>query len=199
MAERRAAQRVAPEQPLSAKLKTSLPARVVDISSRGAQLELMNCLRPNVTCELRLQLPGGEVLVRANVRRCRAWGFGLDERDQRVLLYRAGVEFQDVSPEVVARIKHALTLPESGEFRAITVGEPVVEEVAAPVVAVRAPAAPEVAPEVLAMPAPAPVAAAAASAPVEPPHTAPRRDGPVKVRISSDHVRRILERGRGDR
>jgi hypothetical protein len=196
MAERRAVTRVAPEQPLSAKVKTSLPARVVDISSRGAQLELMNCLRPNVTCELRLQLPGGEVLVRANVRRCRAWGFGLDEKDQRVLLYRAGVEFQDVSPEIVARIKLALTLPESGEFHAITVGEPVVEESVAPVVTVLAPAAPEVAPEVLVMQAPAP---AAASAPVEPPHAAPRRDGPVKVRISSDHVRRILERGRCDR
>ena len=109
MAERRAAQRVAPEQPLSAKVKTSLPARVVDISSRGAQLELINCLRPNVTCELRLQLPDGEVLVRANVRRCRAWGFGLDEKDQRVLLYRAGVEFEDVAPEIVARIKRTLT------------------------------------------------------------------------------------------
>jgi len=180
-------------------VKTSLPARVVDISSRGAQLELMNCLRPNVTCELRLQLPGGEVLVRANVRRCRAWGFGLDERDQRVLLYRAGVEFQDASPEIVARIKLALTLPESGEFHAITVGEPVVEEGVAPVAVIRAPATPEVVPEVLAMPAPPPAAVAAASAPVEPPRAAPRRDGPVKVRISSDHVRRILERGHGDR
>jgi hypothetical protein len=184
---------------LSAKLKTSLPARVVDISSRGAQLELMNCLRPNVTCEVRLQLPDGEVLVRANVRRCRAWGFGLDERDQRVLLYRAGVEFLDVSPEIVARIKHALTLPESGEFRAITVGDPVVEVPPAPASVIPAAAAPETVPEVLAMPAPAPAAVAAASAPVEPPHAAPRRDGPVKVRISSDHVRRILERGHGDR
>ncbi len=199
MAERRAVQRVAPEQPLSAKVKTSLPARVVDISSRGAQLELMNCLRPNVTCELRLQLPDGEVLVRANVRRCRAWGFGLDEKDQRVLLYRAGVEFQDVSPEIVTRIKHALTLPESGEFHAITVSEPPVDEAPPPVTAVLAPAALETVPEVLAMPDPAPVAVAAAPAPGEPPRAAPRRDGPVKVRISSDHVRRILERGHGDR
>lgn len=196
MAERRAAQRVAPEQPLSAKVKTSLPARVVDISSRGAQLELINCLRPNVTCELRLQLPDGEVLVRANVRRCRAWGFGLDEKDQRVLLYRAGVEFEDVAPEVVARIKRTLTLPESGEFRAIAVDDDL-EAAPLPVAAVLV--TPELGheAEVLAMPAPAPAPVAATL--VEPPHAAPRRDGPVKVRISSDHVRKILERGRGDR
>lgn len=198
MAERRAAKRVAPEQPIPAKVKTSLPARVVDISARGAQLEVINCLRPNVICELRLQLPDGEVLVRANVRRCRAWGFGVDERDQRVLLYRAGVEFQDAAPEVVARIKRTLTLPESGEFRAVTLAEqdgggllPVVAKMLEP---------PDtgIVPEVLAMPAPAPAAPIQGVELAPPPRPAPRRDGPVKVRISSEHVRRILDRRRGD-
>jgi len=38
------------------------------------------------------------------VRRCRAWGFGLDERDQRVLLYRAGLEFEEAPPDALVKV-----------------------------------------------------------------------------------------------
>ena len=42
--------------------------------------------------------------MRGIVRRCRAWGFGLDERDQRVLLYRAGLEFAEAAPEALVKV-----------------------------------------------------------------------------------------------
>jgi len=104
MAERRAVPRVEPRKPLSARVKAFLPARIVDLSERGVQLELATSLRPQVPCDLRIQLDQGEVVVRGLVRRCRAWGFGLDERDQRVLLYRAGLEFETKPPEALLQV-----------------------------------------------------------------------------------------------
>lgn len=102
--ERRSVPRLELPQPISAKIKAALPARILDISSQGVQLELTTCLRPNVGCDLRIQLGDGDIHVRAVVRRCKAWGFALDEKAQRVLVYRAGMEFEDVSPEVMARL-----------------------------------------------------------------------------------------------
>lgn len=169
MAERRAVRRIAPSPPLSAKVKTSLPARVIDISSHGAQIEVMNSLKPNVTCELRLRLQDADVTVRGIVRRCRAFGFGVDEREQRVLLYHAGLEFEEVAPEVLQHMRSYLDLPESGEL----------------------PAVPE---EVIAAP---PVTAAKEEPPSPPVRPAPRSEGPVKIRISSEHVRKIIEGGKG--
>lgn len=107
MNERRAVPRVEVPQPVSAKVKAALPARVLDISSHGAQLEVTTSLRPLTSCDLRISLPDGEVTIRSVVRRCKAWGFGLDEKEQRVLLYRAGVEFSEVPPEVLARLSSA--------------------------------------------------------------------------------------------
>ncbi|MGV8039316.1 MAG: PilZ domain-containing protein [Thermoanaerobaculaceae bacterium] len=107
MNERRAVPRVEVPQPVPAKVKAALPARVLDISSHGAQLEVTTSLRPLTSCDLRISLPDGEVTIRSVVRRCKAWGFGLDEKEQRVLLYRAGVEFSEVPPEVLARLSSA--------------------------------------------------------------------------------------------
>lgn len=111
MNERRAVPRVEVPQPVAAKVKAALPARVLDISSQGAQLEVTTSLRPLTSCDLRIALPDGEVTIRSVVRRCKAWGFGLDEKEQRVLLYRAGVEFSEIPPEVLARLTAAFLYP----------------------------------------------------------------------------------------
>jgi len=89
---------------MQAKVKASLHARVVDISSRGAQIELETCLRPQAPCDIRIQLEDGEITLRALVHRCRACAFGLNDTDQQVLLYRVGLEFEEVAPEVLARL-----------------------------------------------------------------------------------------------
>lgn len=102
--ERRSVPRTELQKPVPARVKSALPARIMDISSQGAQLEVSTMLRPTVSCDLRIQLDDGDLAVRAIVRRCKAWGFGLDEKDRRVLLYRAGLEFVDVAPEVMARL-----------------------------------------------------------------------------------------------
>jgi PilZ domain len=163
MSERRAVPRVEPKRPLSARVKTFMPARIVDISSRGAQIELATSLRPEVPCDLRIELEPHEIVVHAIVRRCRAWGFGLDERDQRVLLYRAGIEFEEPAPE-------ALTEMLAASLGATSAGAP-----------------PKAA---AAEPGPGPESAAQPKAEASP--RAPRAEGPVKIRVSSEHIRKVL-------
>jgi hypothetical protein len=126
--DRRQYQRVQPRQPMLAKVKASVPARIIDISKGGAQLEVVTSLRPHVRCELRLQLDDGEVVIGSVVRRCRAWGFGFDEDDRRVLLYRAGLEFEEVPAELAASIKRemaaqGLARGSSGAFKAVSGGD----------------------------------------------------------------------------
>ena len=158
MTERRAVPRGEPKRPLSARVKAFLPARIVDLSERGVQIELAAILRPQVPCDLLIQLDGGEVVVRGLVRRCRAWGFGLDERDQRVLLYRAGLEFEATPPEALLQL--VSTVLEKASPKHI----------------------------------PEPVSATeSARAPEQPVARAPNGDGRVKIRISADHVRKVLE------
>ena len=127
--EKRAVPRVEPKHPISARVKAFLPARIVDLSERGVQLELTASLRPQVPCDLKIQLDQGEIAVCGVVRRCRAWGFGLDERDQRVLLYRAGLEFKDAPPEALMRMV-ASVLEEASPEQVSE--EPVPEAVASP-------------------------------------------------------------------
>ncbi len=106
--ERRAVPRVEPRSRLDAKIMAAVPARVLDISSRGALIEVARVLQPLRRCDLRIQFPEGEFAVRAIVRRCRAWGFGVDDESQRVMLYRAGLEFEEVAPEYLARLSASL-------------------------------------------------------------------------------------------
>jgi len=164
MDERRAAPRIEPQKPLRGRVKTFLPARIVDISSRGAQLELATSLRPEVPCDLRIQLESGDIVVHAIVRRCRAWGFGLDENDQRVLLYRAGIEFEEAAPEALTKVI-AEALEAAGETGRSEPATKVTGE------------------------KPGAVKGGTEGRP-----RAPRSEGPVKIRISSEHVRRMLKR-----
>jgi hypothetical protein len=161
--ERRSVPRVELPAPVSAKVKAALPARILDISSQGAQIEVTSLLRPGVTCDLKILAKDGELSLRAMVRRCRAWGFGLDEKEQKVLLYRAGFEFEDPSPEDMARITSSFLFSAKPK-------DAVVE------------------PELL--------ADRTLVGPGGVPHRAPMRQGPVKIRISDEHARRIMDTGK---
>jgi len=96
------------------------------------------------------------------IRRCRAWGFGVDEKDQRVLLYRAGLEFEELSPEALARLAGNVLYEAPADSL-----PPAIEEDSA-------------------------VGVAAAPEPPAQLPAAPRREGPVKIRILAEHVRRII-------
>ncbi len=167
MSERRASPRLTPSRPLPAKVKSSLPARVLDVSSRGMQLELATALHPQVTCELKVLLDDGELSLRATVRRCRAWGYALGENDQRVLLFRAGVEFPELSGELLERLRGQL-VQEASAVSPV----PGAEE-------------PDEADEIGGEPVP-PVAAQGGT-------SSAARSGPVKIRIASERVRKLMQ------
>jgi hypothetical protein len=167
MNERRSTTRVAPAEPIPVKLKSSLPARVLDVSAGGVQIEVATSLRPAADCELRVQLHDGELAVRAKVRRCRAWGFGLDESDRRVLLYRAGLEFSDLAPESLERLRRHMGTQE---------------------------ATPVVSPSLIPGPAGGETTEGAlVDGPTQELPAAPRSGGPVRIRINSEYVRRLLQ------
>jgi len=106
--------------------------------------------------------------VHAIVRRCRAWGFGLDENDQRVLLYRAGIEFEEAAPEALTKVI-AEALEAAGETGRSEPATKVTGE-----------------------------KPGAGKGSTEGRPRAPRSEGPVKIRISSEHVRRVLKRPRDE-
>lgn len=163
--ERRSAPRVEPPTPLDAKVQASFPVRVVDISQRGVQLEMERSLRPNVSCDLRFPSSEGEFWVRGTVRRCKVWGFGVNARNQKILVYRAGVEFDQPPPDLLERLH--LVIPELP---------------GAPPVAVAPPAEAEEAKG----------KAGGAGKEAKDKAAGHARHGPVKIRISSAHVRKIL-------
>lgn len=108
MVERRGAPRLTPVNELPVRVRAFLPARVVDISRTGVQLELSSLLRVGVQCDVKLTLDGTELRWPATVRRCRATQFGVDETGQKVLLYRAGLEFASMSDQDWARLERFL-------------------------------------------------------------------------------------------
>jgi hypothetical protein len=108
MVERRAVPRVKPTRELLAKIRGRIPARVVDISSRGVQLEVEGSWSPQVVLDVRLLLDDGDILVRGRVRRCRAAGFKDDDAGQRVLVYLCGIEFDEMYPETLAKLSRGI-------------------------------------------------------------------------------------------
>ncbi|MGC8723418.1 MAG: PilZ domain-containing protein [Acidobacteriota bacterium] len=111
MPERRAALRIKPEKPIRAKVKAYIPVRVMDISPRGALLEITQPLPPKTKCDLRVQENGDELVLQATVRRCCVWGYGTNDRLERVVVYRAGLQFRDLSGEQEERLSTRVMQP----------------------------------------------------------------------------------------
>jgi hypothetical protein len=111
MTERRAVPRVQPTERLDARVMDTQPARIVDISSRGAQIELAYGLPPEGRCDLRIQFAEGEFAAWATVRRCSASSFSVDDDNQPVVLYRAGLEFDEVDPQCLAWLSSNVLSP----------------------------------------------------------------------------------------
>lgn len=89
-----------------ARVKSTVPARVLDISPFGAQVQAAAALRPGVECDVTIPVEGGDMRIRAIVRRCRA-AFVADGGDggDSGMTYRAGLEFVRCSEEEAARLR----------------------------------------------------------------------------------------------
>jgi hypothetical protein len=101
MPERRKTRRYRPNQKLLGRVRTTVPARIIDLSETGAKIEVDSSygpsavLRPNTTCDLWLPRSGDDPLrLPAKVRYCRAVGVGKNEDGTSGMLYRSGLEFR---------------------------------------------------------------------------------------------------------
>jgi hypothetical protein len=99
MIERRSSRRVEGAVRVEAKLYGSLPARVVDLSAGGVLIEVARQLPLRASLDLRFPNEGGDVVVKATVKRCQVQGKGrLAPAGGEVLLYRAALVFERPLP-----------------------------------------------------------------------------------------------------
>jgi hypothetical protein len=118
MLERRRSERVTPGQDIYARIKSSIPVRIVDVSQHGMQVESTAALPPSGECDIWLPTNGGDVRMRIRVQRCRA-RFVDSEDGFRGLVYQAGIEFVEVDDEahvalegIVQKLKEASLIGE---------------------------------------------------------------------------------------
>jgi len=97
MTDRRQHPRHPAPDPVYGRVRSIVPARIVDISQGGLQLELSTSLRPGTTCEVTVPTASGTVQLRAAVRRCRARS--VTGEDGLRLLYYAGLQFDNPTEE----------------------------------------------------------------------------------------------------
>ena len=117
--ERRRSRRIRPTNDLHARVKATVPARIVDMSVAGAQIEVGSILRPSAECDIWIpDADGRPVRIRAEVRRCRAVGTTVLPGGERTVLYRAGLEFTDngkaAKAAIEAQIAAAIPPDDSG-------------------------------------------------------------------------------------
>lgn len=110
MIERRKSPRTEIDSEILVRIRASLEARIVNLSPRGALLELGAPLRPAAECDLRfLETNGDDFKVRARVHRCRLEELKKNQAKIESLVYRAGVEFihrnEDSCRKTTARLE----------------------------------------------------------------------------------------------
>ena len=111
---KRVAVRMSPVQNLKTELTPRLWAQVVDISDHGAQIEVSSPLAPKSAFDLKFRINGQDLVLRAQVKRCRVWKSSPDLAGNRALLYRAGVEFTKPLPGLVKLLSSEITLRPAG-------------------------------------------------------------------------------------
>ena len=99
-AERRRDTRVPPAVRVTARIRTTVDAGILNLSRRGALIQTESPLVPGSTYELRLMTPGVEVRIPSRVRRCKIQLGG-------ARTYHSGLEFQEI-PEEGQRVLEGL-------------------------------------------------------------------------------------------
>lgn len=102
MNERRRSERIIPNNELFGRVRATVPARILDISAAGVQVEIPTALRPSVECDFSIPDGTGLMRLRARVRRCRAASLAEMNSDGRQMVYRAGLEFDCLTQEQTA-------------------------------------------------------------------------------------------------
>jgi hypothetical protein len=112
-AERRRSRRITPPDSIEVRVNSRIQARIVDISTLGAQLEVASALSPASTCNLAVTTDSGLLFLRARVQRCRAAAVPASDGDHgSQLVYLAGVEFIDLGAEDARRLQTVCRIPQ---------------------------------------------------------------------------------------
>ena len=112
MAERRRAQRVKLSGNMQARVRAYMPARILNISTSGVLLELTHPLPPKTACALKISCDFEEVNLQAIVRRCIVGGHGKNEKGEKIVLYHAGLAYDQIAPPTRQLLQQFFCLPD---------------------------------------------------------------------------------------
>jgi hypothetical protein len=98
-AERRRGRRVVVGGRPGGRVRATLDARLVDLSSTGARIEHNNLLRPGFTCTLEFPESLGDLVLSVQVVRSVVVGTEFTSAGDRLLRYESGLTFVNVKPE----------------------------------------------------------------------------------------------------
>jgi hypothetical protein len=122
MDDRRQFPRIPAAAPVFGRVRSLLPARIVDFSQGGLQLELTSSLRPGTVCEVTVPTNVGPIQAKASVRRCR--GKSVRTEDGTRLFYYAGLQFESLGEPEQRALASGLdvSLPTTLELSGVDAG-----------------------------------------------------------------------------
>ena len=127
MRERRRSPRYKADQDIYARIKSSIPVRIIDVSSNGMKVESSSAIPPLGSCDLWIPGDDGDVKLKVRVQRSRAQ-FVAGENGTNGLVYQSGLEILEMDDS--ARSALGSILQQLGG--AIEAGQQVAAAVAAP-------------------------------------------------------------------
>lgn len=104
--ERRSAERVAVPGRLGSRIRATLEARLLDLSTTGARIEHYNLLRPGFTCSLELPSQFGSMNLPVRVVRSDIVGTQKSASGDQLLRYESGLTFISLTPDQVAAVEN---------------------------------------------------------------------------------------------
>jgi PilZ domain len=108
LGERRKGRRVQlPERP-GGRIRATLSARLLDLSTTGARIEHHNMLRPGFTCTIELPATMGALILPARVVRSTVVGTEVGPTGERLLQYESGVAFGELTADQQAALETVL-------------------------------------------------------------------------------------------
>ena len=118
MRERRRSPRYQADLEIYARIKSSIPVRIVDVSGHGMMVESSSAVPPAGACDLWVPGDNGDVKLRVRVQRSRAQ-FVNGVNGGRGLVYRSGLEFLEMDEPARTALESILrqlggTLDEGG-------------------------------------------------------------------------------------
>ena len=107
MRERRRSPRYQADLEIYARIKSSIPVRIVDVSGHGMMVESSSAVPPAGACDLWVPGDNGDVKLRVRVQRSRAQ-FVNGVNGGRGLVYRSGLEFLEIDEAARAALESIL-------------------------------------------------------------------------------------------